>query len=269
MTASRDRIVAIARSQAGVTENPPGSNRVLYSTWYGLRGPWCAMFCAWVYVQAGVGDLRTILTPQAAWVPGLLAAARQRGWVAPPDRALPGDLAVFDFPGRAGRPDGVMDHVGIVAAAPTGDGRLVCVEGNTSDGGSQSNGGAVLVKRRQTAHVPAVIQLPPHLLARPEPAPPVDIGSADFRRFAAAMLIPHVGALPELRPGARGEHVQTLQHALNVTVEARLTPDGWFGPATLAAVRRFQERAGLAQDGVVGRQTRWWLGMSVRRAAGQ
>lgn len=60
--------------------------------------------------------------------------------------------------------------------------------------------------------------------------------------------------------------------ALQVALHARLLYhgpiDGVDGPATTAAVRRFQRRAGLAVDGVVGRQTRAALGRYGRHALG-
>ena len=158
-----------------------------------------------------------------------------------------------------------MDHIGIVAGPVTD--RVACIEGNTSDGGSQSNGGQVLVKSRPVNLIPAVIQLPSTLMGQAQPAPQVDLGSDEFRRFVAAMLVPHVGALPVLKRGHRGLHVEYLQHALNVG-GAGLTVDGVFGPGTDAAVVAFQRRAGVAADGVVGPVTRWWLATSMRKVAG-
>lgn len=58
-----------------------------------------------------------------------------------------------------------------------------------------------------------------------------------------------------LRQGARGEDIIALQRALSQRGYL-LTADGIFGPATDAAVRRFQVDHGLAVDGVVGPATR-------------
>ena len=54
-----------------------------------------------------------------------------------------------------------------------------------------------------------------------------------------------------------GVPVRELQALLNrrLTPSPDLVPDGFFGPATLAAVRLFQATAGLAIDGVVGPKT--------------
>ena len=69
----------------------------------------------------------------------------------------------------------------------------------------------------------------------------------------------HAGAdRPTLRRGARGESVRDLQILLGARA------DGAFGPATLAAVRRFQSVKGLTVDGVVGSRT--WAALEARAA---
>ncbi|MEZ4475297.1 MAG: peptidoglycan-binding domain-containing protein [bacterium] len=57
-----------------------------------------------------------------------------------------------------------------------------------------------------------------------------------------------------LRIGSQGEDVGWLQRGLNFLGDA-LTPDGIFGPLTQGAVHRFQDRAGVDRDGVVGPTT--------------
>ena len=59
-------------------------------------------------------------------------------------------------------------------------------------------------------------------------------------------------------PGSTGEAVRALQR-----VAGPLTVDGVFGPKTEAAVRDFQERFGLAVDGIVGQYT-WHALMSPK-----
>lgn len=63
-----------------------------------------------------------------------------------------------------------------------------------------------------------------------------------------------------LRPGARGSAVVALQRLLGVR------RDGSFGPATAAAVRRFQARHRLATDVVVGPRTWRQLRIAYARA---
>ena len=66
-----------------------------------------------------------------------------------------------------------------------------------------------------------------------------------------------------LRRGSTGAAVVALQHVLNAWYphDVALTVDGAFGPATEAAVRLAQQRAGLAVDGVVGPATRALLNL--------
>lgn len=57
-----------------------------------------------------------------------------------------------------------------------------------------------------------------------------------------------------MRKGDTGDEVRVLQNRLNhagMTVEA----DGWYGDTTEAAVKAFQRRAGLVEDGIAGLKT--------------
>jgi len=55
-----DMIVAKAESQLGTKENPAGSNKVKYNTWYyskevsGSAYPWCMVFVSWVFAHTEV-----------------------------------------------------------------------------------------------------------------------------------------------------------------------------------------------------------------------
>ena len=65
---------------------------------------------------------------------------------------------------------------------------------------------------------------------------------------------------PVLREGSTGQAVGALQYLLAVVAQFRYsipTPaiDGIFGPATRRSVEAFQREAGLAVDGIVGRDT--------------
>lgn len=58
-----------------------------------------------------------------------------------------------------------------------------------------------------------------------------------------------------LRYGSWGECVGTLQLTLNALYREHLAVDWSYGPATRAAVYRFQARYGLTYDGKAGPQT--------------
>jgi len=71
-----------------------------------------------------------------------------------------------------------------------------------------------------------------------------------------------------LRKGAQGKSVEQLQKLLNTyNKNTSLTVDGDFGSATLNAVKRFQESAGLTADGVVGPKT--WQALSLGTPSGK
>jgi peptidoglycan hydrolase-like protein with peptidoglycan-binding domain len=66
-------------------------------------------------------------------------------------------------------------------------------------------------------------------------------------------------------PNTQGERVRDLQKALAAQGIA-VSVDGSFGPATDRAVREFQAKAGLKQDGIVGPAT-WAVLQAKPRAA--
>ena len=91
------------------------------------------------------------------------------------------------------------------------------------------------------------------------------------RAFAAAFILTLVLALAV--PTAAAAIGRPSVAALQVTLRARGlyhgTIDGIAGPATNAALRRFQRRAHLGVDGVVGPQTRRALGRYARHRYGE
>ncbi len=74
---------------------------------------------------------------------------------------------------------------------------------------------------------------------------------------AFALAGPGLAARPTLRLGSQGPHVEALQRRLAHWGYYRGPVDGQFGPLTEEAVRLFQKRNGLPEDGVVGRDT--WI----------
>lgn len=88
---------------------------------------------------------------------------------------------------------------------------------------------------------------------------PVAIGDELRQEVLASLrgqvITPPPPTRPELRQGANGPSVVTLQDALNVTA------DGIFGPRTRAAVIAFQKSRDLLPDGVVSRMTWAALGL--------
>lgn len=131
-----DELLAVARSQLGVNEQPAYSNDVPYSRWMGMVGqPWCDMFVSWCFDRCGMGaaEGRWAYTPAHA----NNFAARSR-WTAGTGGLTAGDVVFFDFPGYPYR----ISHVGFVEYIDD-TGRPHTIEGNTNGAGSR-DGGAVM-----------------------------------------------------------------------------------------------------------------------------
>jgi peptidoglycan hydrolase-like protein with peptidoglycan-binding domain len=75
--------------------------------------------------------------------------------------------------------------------------------------------------------------------------------------------------LPLVQKGASGELVEAIQYLLRQGGAKDIVIDGDFGDQTDAAVRDFQKRKNLAQDGKVGTQTWSKLWVTVKRGAPQ
>ena len=143
-----NKVLAVARGELGNTESPAGSNRTKYGKWFGLDGyAWCMMFVMWVFAQVGALKL---LPKRTASCGDLMRAAKAAGcWVTKDCR--PGDVVIYDFPGGA-----ATDHCGIIEKVSlTG---VTAIEGNTSQAGSQSNGGMVCRKNRPYSQIVGVVR---------------------------------------------------------------------------------------------------------------
>ena len=124
-SASAEAIIRRARGEMGVAEDPRGSNRTKYGTWYGMNGqPWCAIFVSWVFFQEGM-PLSFSTQKGFSYTPSGVAGFKSRGqWKTSSPR--PGDVVFFNFGG------GRVNHVGIVESV-NGDGSVNTIEGNSSD----------------------------------------------------------------------------------------------------------------------------------------
>ena len=145
--AGANELLAVARRELSNMESPANSNRTKYGRWFGLDGyAWCMMFVQWVFDQAGVA-----LPRRTASCGELMRAAQAAGcWVT--RDFLPGDVVIYDFPGGA-----ATDHCGIVEMELPDYG-VQAIEGNTSQSGSQSNGGMVCRKSRPRKYIAGAIR---------------------------------------------------------------------------------------------------------------
>jgi len=121
-----NRIVAIAESQLGQTEQPPGSNESPAIAQYrsatagAIPGaPWCAYFASWAARQAG--------EPLGEGGQGLGSVSEIWSWAQSAGRAVPNGPGVVPKPG-----DLIVfgdEHVGIVRDVLP-DGQIQTIEGN-------------------------------------------------------------------------------------------------------------------------------------------
>ncbi len=120
------RIVSIAETQIGQTEQPPGSNESPAIAQYRTAtagaipgAPWCAYFASWVAHQAG--------EPLGSQGQGLGAVSEIWSWAQSTGRAIPNGPGVVPQPG-----DLIVfgdEHVGIVRQVLP-DGNIETIEGN-------------------------------------------------------------------------------------------------------------------------------------------
>jgi hypothetical protein len=192
VTAAGDAVVAMARSQIGVTENPPYSSNVPYWDWWGspAAGAWCAVFGSWAAYHAGFPLCAVDGWGGYTYCPNGTSHSYPTGEALPTSSIYPGCHVIYSWYGW-GFENGVPvindgsewtgwvagDHWGIATSTVDGDGWFTAVEGNTSptDSGSQDNGGGVWEKWRHIGDVCAWYQPPSYGDAPgigPEPEPP-------------------------------------------------------------------------------------------------
>lgn len=164
---SLNKVIEIARGELGVTESPPGSNRVKYWDLFGPEWqgqPWCCAFLAWVFNTAGE-RMAFFGGGKTASCSMLLRWYREQGLTVPVEDVQVGDIVLLNFNGK-----GTPDHCGLVNAtgvttidkssANAGDWLkygILTIEGNTSPSdGSQSNGGMVCEKTRYPSQIVGV-----------------------------------------------------------------------------------------------------------------
>lgn len=256
-----EKVIATARAELGVSEKPAFSNRTPYTAWYGLVGPWCAMFVSWCFWHAG-SPLPAIRTRKGfSYCPDIVNWAKQNGiWHSSSSSYKPkrGDIVLYDFIGRP-------SHVGIVLGV-LADGRIVAIEGNTSGGGGRDGGSVVIHNRSRKGSTIGFVEVD----NTKAPAPAPDKPKTGFA------------------PGDSGPGVKLVQGMVNVCARyrinaagnvggARIREDGDFGDQTEAAVTEFQryvnrqlffqgKTTGIREDGVVDQVTLFLLAETVKVA---
>ena len=142
-----EKILDVARSQLGIKENPPNSNKVKFNTAFyeqevsGSQYPWCCAFIWWLFREAGASQLfyGGKRTASCSKLLSFHTAQKIQGGY------LPGDIIFFNFKGKKN-----TEHVGI---CESWDGQYITtIDGNTAPT-NEANGGAVMRRRRAKKYI--------------------------------------------------------------------------------------------------------------------
>lgn len=232
-----ERMIEVALKEIGYVEGPK-DNETKYGKFTKANFlPWCGSYIMWCANEAGVKMPNTVSTMAGA------AAYKKMGtWTdAASADPQPGDIVYFDFM-EGGAP---IEHVGLVVKN-LGDGTVQTAEGNTSGdkkkSTSERNGGEAVIKIR--AYKKNAKKLPIFIEG---------FGRPNYKGNEVN-VDPTPAAIPAfpgpIKPGAKGEAVKMVQHALT------LVEDGDYGPATKKAVIAFQDNHDiLDSNGIVGPKT--------------
>lgn len=143
------QVMDLARSQIGTTEYPPNSNTCVYNQAFyghpvedgvpkGASYPWCCTFVWWCFAP-----FDPCLVKKTASCMDLAQWFKDNGqWVEAGNQRV-GDVVFYKFNTN----NRWTNHTGLVDEV-VGPNDIYAVEGNTSEKGSQDNGGAVLRKHR-------------------------------------------------------------------------------------------------------------------------
>jgi len=129
------RIIEVALAEVGTIEGPK-SNETKYGAFTKANFlPWCGSFLMWCASESKVKVPNCVSTKDGAAV-----FKKNNAWFSNPQK---GDFVFFDF---IDDDKTVINHIGLVNKVS--EKAILTIEGNTSPGGKDRNGGQVMEKRR-------------------------------------------------------------------------------------------------------------------------
>ncbi len=202
----------------------------------GYSLPWCSFFVCDCAKYAGASQAIPPSVGTAHTLPSeiLKRGGRQVGY----SDAQPGDIVAINWNGGTS-----IGHVEIVYKVEGG--LVYTVGGNTGNG-------VVRVRDKSSAQYTKSRIL--------------GVYRPNYTGGGSTPTPPSTGHTT-VQSGSTGSEVAALQTLLNETQGADLVVDGNFGPATLAAVKRFQQAYGLTVDGICGPAT--WQALERAKAVGR
>lgn len=132
MSLTAEKIVKQALFYDGVSEDPKGSNNVIFNTDYygrpvsGAAYAWCVVF-VWDMFRIAKGSELFYDGKKVSNTMVVENWGKKAGLIVPKDQAVRGDLVLFDF-----NHNGQSDHIGFALGSPA-DGKIQTIEGNTDD----------------------------------------------------------------------------------------------------------------------------------------
>lgn len=147
---SLQAVIETSKADLNYTESPPYSNRTKFGAEYGMDGqPWCCMALWYWFNHAGEG-MAFFGGGKTASCGTLLRWYSAQGQTVAKNDIQPGDIVILNFSGTS-----ETQHCGLVVDTLK-MGYIQTIEGNTSQSGSQSNGGQVCLKTRNLSQVVGV-----------------------------------------------------------------------------------------------------------------
>ena len=152
---------AFGHTYLGLTESPPNSNKTQFGEWFGENGvAWCNIFLSFCFKQSSGIELCQGFSGSGvkpgkgcAYVPTTLAWLKAQNLLVATEDMLPGDIVIHAWDHKT------PEHISLCCGRIDGN-LFPSLEGNTSLA-SDSNGGEVLLRPRNTAYVLAVGRIPP------------------------------------------------------------------------------------------------------------
>lgn len=257
-----DDVLALAKKQVGVMEKPANSNNVKYNTWFyghavhGSDYSWCATFIVWLFYHCD-GVQYVTKNANAAYLQDDIVNRRGGKWImkktasnatkkAGCKKMKAGDIVTFDF----GRNNLYRYHIGIFAYEKNG--YYYCYEGNTSENGSQSNGGKVCLKARKYTDICAIARTKAgNGKVEPEKMEKL-IVDGDFGFNTKCRLQKWLGVDEDGDVGSGT--TKALQKKIGMTGK---DVDGAWGAKTTKALQKYLDARGYECeiDGVFGKET--------------